>query len=775
MAAKQERSEDLNPRSQDLDEKIRQLLDPSIPDNPPAAEEPKSAAAKIEIKEVAGKKSLEQAPTEDVVSDVPDPTLPVKKERKVIVPVVHDDGVVEPEPRVEEVKPKKKPAKEPKSPVVQIDINHTDETKEEVAEKLDAAIADLSETPVKALESEQPETENEVQAAEESAEPATAPLLDGAEETTDPEPVHEEPVKPEKVEPSAPEPEEPEEDEPLPEPKVINEPETDKAVKDIVTTEGDELLKVEDSVRKVQEPSPKPKRGLKAKTIVKIFIWLLLLGTAGTLGYPTSRYFALNTAGLRASSSFKVIDDSTQQPLSTVSVELGGQTASTDADGLVRFSNLKLGNTTMRVTRVAFAPVEKAVTLGWGSNPLGDVALKPTGARYKISVVDKFSGKAVLGAEAEADGVSAKADDKGLITLTVAQTEKHDVVVTVKAPSYRDEKHTIKADFKDVTTTRLVPAERQIFISKHGGTFGIYTIYADGTGEKLLLAGTGKETEELAIMPRTLADEIAYVSTRAGKRNSAGALMTDLVLISRESGKLTALATAERIQLIGWADQRLLYVTVAGDDKATSPKRTILYSYNLTDKKTTEIASSNYFNDLLAMRGQIYYAPSSAYPGGTLAQWFKSGADGGAQKALLEKEVWALTRTGYDRVLASVGQDWYEYVVGETVAKKLESAPASQKSRVYADAPGGQKSAWVDQRDGKGVLVIYDIASKKEQTLVTRSGLSQPLVWLSASTLIFRVETGSETADYVVSTEGGEPQKVRDVTKTSSTDNWYQY
>ena len=82
MAAKQERSEDLNPRSQDLDEKIRQLLDPSIPDTTPAAEEPRSSAAKIEIKEVAGKKSLEQAPTEDVASDVPDPALPVKKERK---------------------------------------------------------------------------------------------------------------------------------------------------------------------------------------------------------------------------------------------------------------------------------------------------------------------------------------------------------------------------------------------------------------------------------------------------------------------------------------------------------------------------------------------------------------------------------------------------------------------------------------------------------------------------------------------------------------------
>ena len=585
------------------------------------------------------------------------------------MPVVHDDAEAEPEPKVEEVKPKKKPVKEPKSPVVQIDINHGDETKEEVAEKLDAAIADLSETPVETAEPESAtqtseevsaaeEAENEEPAAEESTEPATAPLLDDLEETTKPEPAPIASTKPEKAEP--PEPEEPEEDEPLPEPKVINEPETDNAVKDIVTTEGDELLKVEDAVRKVEQPQPKAKRGLKAKTFVKIFIWLLLLTTAGTLGYPTSRYFALNAAGLRASSSFKVIDDSTQQPLKQVSVELGGQTASTDADGLVRFSNLKLGNTTMRVTRVAFAPVEKNITIGWGSNPLGDVALKSTGARYKISVVDKLSGKAVLGAEAEADGVSAKADDKGLITLTVGQTEKHDVVVTVKAPSYRDEKQTIKADFKDEATVKMVSAERQVFISNRGGTFGIYTIYADGTNEKLLLAGTGKETEDLAIMPRTLADEIAYVSTRAGKRNSAGALMTDLVLISRDSGKLRALATAERIQLIGWADQRLLYVTVAGDDKATSPKRTILYSYNLTDKKTTEIASSNYFNDLLAMRGQVYYAPSSAYPGGTQAQWFKSGADGSAQKALLEKEVWALTRTGYDRVLASVGQDWYE-------------------------------------------------------------------------------------------------------------------
>ncbi len=251
--------------------------------------------------------------------------------------------------------------------------------------------------------------------------------------------------------------------------------------------------------------------------------------------------------------------------------------------------------------------------------------------------------------------------------------------------------------------------------------------------------------------------------------------MNDLVLLNVIDGKTTHITSIEKIQLVGWVEDRLVFVAIASGPSAASAQRNRLLSYNMEDNKNTELATSNYFNDLLLAKGIVYFAPSSAYAGGTPAQYYQVKADGTAQKSIMAQEVWNIVRTSYDHLALSVGQQWFDYALGATQTKKLDAAPAIKTGRVYVDSPDGKKSAWVDQRDGKGTLIIYDLANGKDAVLEARTGLGLPLLWLDNQTVVFRVDTKTEIADYVISLNGGGARKIRDVTKTSGLDNWYYY
>src|SRR5690606_27433839 len=128
----------------------------------------------------------------------------------------------------------------------------------------------------------------------------------------------------------------------------------------------------------------------------------------------------------------------------------------------------------------------------------------------------------------------------------------------------------------------------------------------------------------------------------------------------------------------------------------------------------------------------------------------KVPADGQPKKTILSQEVWNIFRVAHDMAYLSTQNAWYEYKLGSSSATKMAASPANPKNRLYVDNPEGKHSLWVDQRDGKGVLLDYDTAAKEDKTLLSQSGVSNPLRWLTNSTLIYRIQTAGETADYVL-------------------------
>ncbi len=608
------------------------------------------------------------------------------------------------------------------------------------------------------------------------------PISDAEDEVTDSVETEDE-EKPEEPDTEEPLPEL-EKTEPEPEEPDLNDSETVEAVDDIVAHEGDDLLAAEDEkIAAAFQPQAKPTLGSRLKGLLSAwwhnpkarwltFTFLFLAFLAACL-VPTSRYFMLNTAGVRSSASVQVLDASTQQPLKNVKIKIGGAEGLTGSDGRAKLAKVKLGPSTMIIEKRAFAPVNQPFTVGWGSNPVGPFKLTPTGTQYSFVITDYLSGKGAEGVEATSGEANALSDQDGKIKLTIDQPADEFEVI-FKAENLREEKLKINGDNKAEQIVQVVPARKGIFISNRSGKFDVYKIDIDGKNEEKILAGTGSERDDMVLVSHPSDEIAALVSTRDNKRNQDGFLLSTLSLVDLGDNKTQTVVQSERVQIVDWIGDRLVYVQIAQGTSAANPKRHRLMSYNYKTGNNQELASANYFNDVMIVGTKVYYAPSSAYQSGG-SSFYKLDADGSNRQTLLNEETWNFFRTSYDHLTASTSNIWYDYKVSDKTPTKLPGQPASLISRIYVDSPDGKKSLWVDNRDGKGVLLAYEPSTQNEQILRTQSGLKNPVRWLSSSVIIYRINTDQETADYALSLNGGEPKKIRDVTNTGGVDKWYYY
>lgn len=563
----------------------------------------------------------------------------------------------------------------------------------------------------------------------------------------------------------------------------LDDPVTDRVVDEIEHTESDRLLEADDQEL---EAAFKPEKTSvwsrwksfnhdwwhnpikRNSTVAVIIAGLVALGAV-----PQTRYAVLNTAGVRASARLTILDAASQQPLKNATVAIGSVQAQSDDEGRVELRKLRLGAAELRISKRAYSDLTKSITVGWGSNPLGDQQLTASGEQFSFVVTDYLSGKPIANAEASIGGSEAQADENGKILLaTVAGDEAQEV--TVSAQEYRTEKVKLGEDTKSDIAVAMVPSRKNVFISKRSGKYDLYKIDVDGKNEELVLAGSGVERDDMALLKHPLDEAVALVATRENVRNSDGYLLSTLLIVDLSKKEPVKVAQAESITLLGWNGNKLYYVQTVAGTSAGSPNRQKIGMYDTGAAKSTDLFSANYFNDARLVDGSVFFVLSAAYAPNK-AGLYKITADGKNQTLVADKELWSLYRTTYGKLVAAGSQDWYEFTPAATTATKIAGPSTNPSHRHYRDSPDGSKSAWVDQRDGKGVLLLYYKAGQEDKTVATVSGLRGPVHWLTDKIMVYRVATGSETADYVVNIEGGEPRKITDVTNTLDSDSGILY
>lgn len=551
---------------------------------------------------------------------------------------------------------------------------------------------------------------------------------------------------------------------------AIENAETDAAVDDIVSAESDQLLADQDS--QTAGPVAVRPKGFGAQLRRFFAAWwrnkwarwitiiILTLGAAAAAIIPQSRYAVLNTVGVRSKASVIVVDSATQLPLRHVSVQLGDKKTETDRDGVARLTGLKLGSYDLTVSRIAFAPQKQRVTIGWGSNPLGVYRLQAVGTQYVIRVTDYVSGKPVAGAEADAEILNALSDREGKILLTVGDTDVTKISLTLNAAGYRTEKTVIEAVNAEKQIA-LVPSQKVVFASKQSGKYDVFSADLDGKNQRLLLAGTGRENNTISLVVSPDNKQAALVSTREALRDSDGYQLHSLTFINIETGASSTVDRAQQIQLVDWLDKRLIYRSTVAGASAANPGRNKLVSYNHETNARTQLAAANQFNAVTSASGFIYYGSSGTDPSAALGL-FRVKPDGSGREQLTNQEVWTGLRTTYDTLAVQTPNGWYDVNLNDKKVARSQP-PASMTNLQFAVNSGGKQAAWTAVHDGKNALLMRDASGGAVKTLVSKTGISGPVRWLSDSMLTYRVVTSTESAEYAVSTLGGQPRKIIDV------------
>ena len=558
----------------------------------------------------------------------------------------------------------------------------------------------------------------------------------------------------------------------------------DSLVDDIVASESDELLAARDAALQpasaLPYQSPAVSKNLWQKLAQLPAAWwhnqLLRYGTGLILfaavvalaALPTSRYYAMNTLGARSKASLTILDNTTQLPLKNVSIELGDRTAKTNLDGVVKLSSMKLGTQSLAIHQAGFATINKTITLGWGSNPLGDFTLDAVGTQFRIKLTDYLTGKPVTSAQISSGNANAQSDKAGQLIITIDKSESDIRSAVVSSSGYRDEAVSLDINKPGSQMVVMVPAEKEVYISKQTGRYDVYKIDIDGKNKQLLLAASGQENSDISLVAHTSGHEVALVSKRDTTHNQDGFPLQTLTLIDIDKGTTLTLDHSERIQIIDWTADQLVYIKVKAGTSAGNPERYQLISYNYQTTARLQLATANYFSDIIAAKGTIYYAASNNYQGG-VSQFVKISPDNTGKVVLIDKlDIFNILRSSTDMLDLSSQQGNYQYKIGDDNAVKLPGAQTSLKeTRFYIDAPDKKQALWTDSRDGKGVLLVSGGDTKKDSVLVTTAVQPYPVRWLNNRTIVYGVSSATETADYVISLDGGAAKKIVDRTNTA--------
>ena len=550
----------------------------------------------------------------------------------------------------------------------------------------------------------------------------------------------------------------------------VNDTETDQAVDDIVQTEADALLtQQDDAVAAAEGLVQQPRRNFfmrwwRSKKARWATVLLILAAIGVLAGLPTPRYWILNTAGVRVTASLTVADSLTGQPLKNVQVRIGDSTAKTDALGKARVVQLKLGPQHIALQRSGFAPFADDITLGWGSNPLGNHPLKAVGMQYKLTIRDALTNVPIQGAEASNGEAVALSDKDGNAVLTLTGSTSDDVTLVVSKDGFRSAKIVVAAQTSTTTDVRLLTARRAVFVTHDSGKYDVYSSDVDGQNRKLVLAGTGAENANLALVVSPSGDHAALLSTRDNHRDAGGFLLTTLTLIDLQDNSTVTLAHAEQLQLVDWIGTRLIFEQV-GADSSSAANRYAVIGYDYANTSRVQLAAAKHLNTVLSAHGAIYYAVAADSSDATVqGGLYRINPDASNKQTVLDKEAWTTYRVNYGTLDVQTADGWYGVNLSNSSSATV-AAPAAYVSRSYADNTDGSRSLWVDTANG--ALVVYGAKDAKDTIAHTQGGMAYPVRWLTSDIALYRVVTGSETADYVISTLGnGQPVKVADVVNT---------
>lgn len=528
----------------------------------------------------------------------------------------------------------------------------------------------------------------------------------------------------------------------------------------------------------------------KKGKIVAAFVAIILV-TGIVFAVPVSRY-AVAGLVIKKDVQVELVDSETDKPVSAADVTLGNETLKTDANGYVVFKNVPVGVQKIATEKTYYeqAATETTVPILRNADRVR-IEVVATGRQVPVSATNKISGAALAGVEIFAGDSTATTAENGEAVI-VLPVDKPVVTAIFKLAGHND----VTADITvieqqdDKNKFALTPNGKVYFLSKRTGKINVMSSNLDGSDQKVVVEGTGKESQHTT----------SLVASRDWKYLALYAKRDDkekLYLVNAADAKLSIMDEGDvDFGLYGWQNDHFVYTVAAKNKQLWEANQFTLKSFNAANGKLTKLDTVTTSGDnqnnwaretyggVVLLGDRIVYSKnwSHAYFAemkGRKDAIYSVKATGESKQALKEADsetngYYELRKYKTDEVAIRENPNngtgkFYVYADGRIEESKEVTNDNFYNNPRYHTSPDGKKAFWHEGRDGKMALIVGDAEGNNgkeimssEYTAYGWAGNDYLLVSKTNSELfILPVGANAETkplkiTDYHMSAGGGE-------------------
>lgn len=485
--------------------------------------------------------------------------------------------------------------------------------------------------------------------------------------------------------------------------------------------------------------------GSKKGKVVSVLIALVVI--AGVIyAIPTSRY-AIAGSFIKRNVHIAVTDSTTQKPVSDVELVLGSFTAKTDANGVADMSNVPAGEYTLRVTKAYYTDMNQTYEVPvFGEAKEVKASLVATGRQVVVSVTNKITKAALMGATISVGGITSVTNDKGVATM-VLPADKDTFDGKVTRDGYNEATVKVKAsDQADVNVFTATPSGSLFYLSKKSGKIDVMKSNLDGSGATVIVKGTGSESDnDTRIYPSS---DWRYLMLSARRDTS---LKGQLYLIDTKTNSLSLVdkGSDSSFSPVGWSDQTFVYSIYRNSKRDWESGRYAIKSYDVNTSKIVSIAESQgsgtqvrYEHERLdwplLIDGKLAYSISWERGEWMYSKTTKKNAvvtvnvDGTNKLKIKEFSI-----NGYGNVALrymspvkfsiqvssyNKNNEYFQYNSG--VVSVLNTTDDTYWETSYPTrrtSPNGEKTLWYEARDGKNAIFVGDRIGEQAKEIASES------------------------------------------------------
>lgn len=456
---------------------------------------------------------------------------------------------------------------------------------------------------------------------------------------------------------------------------------------------------------------------------------------AATLTLTDAKYAAMNLVA-KADVAVVVVDSVTKQPVPEAVVSIGPKWVATDNKGIARLSDVPYGGVSVEVVKFAYGTMTHRAKIT-ADGQVVTVGLTPTGTPVRFKVTNSLTGLPLEGAKVSFGSADALSDKDGGVSLSIPPQRTDTIEVSVSRETMQTIVTTVRLNARETTAVSLTPGGKVYFLSKRTGKIDVMKSNLDGSEQKVVLAGTGKEDPAQTVM--LASRDWKYLALKS-KRDG----FEKLFLIDTYNDSISVIDDGKaRFTPIGWSGYVFTFTVDRQGVSRWESKGLAIKGFDAGSRKLSVIDENQaegtsmswwrhqVFTTPYVVRGGLIYGK---YWTGSMAKDDKqheiifAKADGSQKKVLktisggesngLAAQLYAVNEA-YFKSYGKVDNKFYAYKDGRV--KELGSSDEDY-SRFYPTqllSPNSKATVWYEPRDGKNTLLVGDGQGKNGKEIVS--------------------------------------------------------